>query len=254
LHVTSDLSAEDTIDMNKLPPRVSEKLGHYVYLYRSPLDGKVFYVGKGKGNRVLAHLNDTSENRKVAVIQKIREASREPLIEILAHQLPNELTAFQIEAAAIDLLGIHELTNAVHGFGPGRMRLEQITALYGAKPVVISEPVILIRINQLYRYDMTAEELYEATRGVWKLGQRRQKAQYAMAVYRGVVRKVFKINEWHRAGTTPYKTRAAEEVNVSGRWEFTGVEDARLGSKYIDKSVEKYFPRNTQSPIMYVGC
>lgn len=37
-----------------------------------------------------------------------------------------------------------------------------------AKPVVVREPAILITINQLYRErGMSAQELYEATRGFW---------------------------------------------------------------------------------------
>lgn len=40
---------------------------------------------------------------------------------------------------------------------------------------------------------MTKRELYEATRVVWKIGERRNNAQYAMAVYQGIVREVYKI-------------------------------------------------------------
>jgi len=32
---------------------MAEALGHYVYLYVDPRDGKVFYIGKGRGERWL---------------------------------------------------------------------------------------------------------------------------------------------------------------------------------------------------------
>ncbi len=44
--------------MKKLAPGVIEKLGYYVYAYVNPFDNTIFYVGKGKGNRVLSHLED----------------------------------------------------------------------------------------------------------------------------------------------------------------------------------------------------
>jgi hypothetical protein len=37
-----------------IPPDVARKLGYYIYAYVNPLDGHIFYVGKGKGRRVLA--------------------------------------------------------------------------------------------------------------------------------------------------------------------------------------------------------
>jgi hypothetical protein len=44
--------------MNKynLTQSTIEKLGYYVYLLIDPRNDKVFYVGKGKGNRVNQHL------------------------------------------------------------------------------------------------------------------------------------------------------------------------------------------------------
>ena len=37
-------------------PEVCEKLGYYVYRLIDPRNGQTFYVGKGKGNRVFAHV------------------------------------------------------------------------------------------------------------------------------------------------------------------------------------------------------
>ena len=96
-----------------IPQAVAQKLGHYVYLYVNPLSGEVFYVGKGKGSRALAHLEDVDKRRMQKIIRQIRDAGAQPAIEILAHSLPDAQTALKIEAAAIDLLGVGRLANAV---------------------------------------------------------------------------------------------------------------------------------------------
>lgn len=72
----------------------------------------------------------------------------------------------------------------------GRIPLAKLKMYYAAKPVVVTDPALLIRINRLYRHHITPQELYEATRGVWKVGPRCTKAQYAFAVFEGVVREV----------------------------------------------------------------
>lgn len=87
-----------------------EALGYYVYVYSDPDTRRPFYVGKGKGNRVFNHMDDQSENEKVRKINDIKARGKEPNIEILAHGLDEE-TAFKVEAAAIDLIGIENLTN-----------------------------------------------------------------------------------------------------------------------------------------------
>jgi len=162
-----------------IPADVARKLGYYVYVYVNPLDGQIFYVGKGKGRRVLSHLEDRSETRKLAAIKQIRAAGRQPRLEILAHGLRGADTALQVEAAVIDALGLPFLTNQVRGWRSsryGRTPLGELIPLYRRRPVRIQEPSILIRITELYRPQMTASELYDATRASWKLGQKRQLA------------------------------------------------------------------------------
>lgn len=64
---------------------------------------------------------------------------------------------------------------------------------------------------------MTAEELYEATRGVWVIGRKREQVDYAIAVYQGIAREVYRIRAWHPAGTLPYQFRGPEDIKVPGR-------------------------------------
>ena len=238
-----------------IPPKVAEHLGYYVYLYVDPRTDKPFYVGKGVGSRVLAHLGASGDSQKIRTIQDLRAAGLEPRLDILAHGIRNEETALRIEAACIDLLGLDELTNQVRGWKSiqfGRMTLRELTAYYAAESVEVTHPSLLIRINRLYRHSMSREELYEATRGVWKIGRRREVAEYAMAVFEGVVKEVYSIEAWHPGGTTEYRTR---DINSSKRWEFTGtVAEDNIREKYRDKSVSKYFPRSQQSPVVYVNC
>ncbi len=59
------------MSLSRLPQSVIKQLGYYVYLYIHPLDNCIFYVGKGKGNRIFHHLQDASETRKNQLIRKI---------------------------------------------------------------------------------------------------------------------------------------------------------------------------------------
>jgi hypothetical protein len=122
-------------------------------------------------------------------------------------------------------------------------------------PIVnVAEPALLIRIAKLFSDRMPPQALYEATRGVWRIGEKRSSVRFALAVADGVVREVFAVNQWHPAGTTPYTTRPPKEVRVAGRWEFTGgLAPESLRSKYIGRSVAHYFPRGATNPIMYVN-
>ncbi len=245
--------------LDSIAPYVGERLGYYVYLYVDPRTNDPFYIGKGQGERALAHLRDASESRKVARIKEIQAAGLEPRIDILVHGLPSEEAAFRIEAAVIDAIGPDRLTNGVRGWQTGkvgRMPLKELVALFGATPVEVLHPALLIRINRLYRYGMEEAELYEVTRGIWKLGSRRVRARYAFSVFHGVVRAVFEIDSWHPERTTPYHIRVFDDPTPRpGRCEFLGrPAEASVQMQYVGRSVQHYFKQGLQSPVAYVNC
>ena len=84
-----------------------------------------------------------------------------------------------------------------------------------------------------------------ATRSAWKLGLRRENVDYALCVYRGVVREVYQVTDWVEGGLS---MRGVDESGRpplrEGRWEFVGiVSEESIRKKYIGKSVADYFPQ-----------
>lgn len=249
----------------KFPSEVINEIGYYVYLYIDPRDESIFYVGKGKGNRVFSHLRDKSESDKIKRITEIKAQRLEPRIEILVHGIENERTALRIESSIIDLIGIKNLSNKQYGYKSrtfGRMDVHQIVATYINEEVHVTEPSILIRINQAFRYTMTPAELYDYTRGQWKLDPngRASRATYAFAVYQGIVQEVYIIHNWYNAGTTFSIRKGNENIHrgaeerVKGRYEFIGdIAPASVRSKYLNKYVGHYFNRGNSNPIFFVN-
>ncbi len=250
------MTTEPDNEPTEFPPEVIERLKCYVYVYFDPADGAPFYVGRGKGNRAFDHLSEAGESDKLDRIRAIRDRGQRPRIELLRYGL-TEGEAALVEAAAIDLMGLDALTNRVRGNHQGsfgRITAAELIAMFRAVEVPVIHPAVLITINQLYRSDMSAQELYEATRGVWKLDpERARRAELALAIVHGVVKEVYRPQEWHPAGTLTYATRDVAEFNGSGRYEFEGdVAEAALREHYVGRAMRKTLGRGHQNPIRYV--
>ena len=138
------------------------------------------------------------------------------------------------------------LTNIVlgqHSFSRGKMTLKNIKIEYEAKNAVFEEPAILIRINKLYRYDMSPNELYEATRKYWVIDSRHARMMSIVcAVYAGIIREVYIVHAWMPPSPQNPRRRA-----------FGGeIAPDDIRKKYIDKSVKHIFKQGSQNPIKYV--
>ena len=118
----------------------------------------------------------------------------------------------------------------------------------------IVDPVLLIRVPKAFRPGMSDVDLYEATRGVWKIGPRRDNARYALAVFEGIVQEVFEISYWQPALTTPYATRKVDAKLAFGRWEFVGKRAPDIvRQRYLRTSVAHHFKKGNRNPIAYVN-
>lgn len=221
-----------------------------MYLLIDPRDQSVFYVGKGKGNRIEQHLldavnEDTVETEKIKKIRDIQNSGLDVSHVVLRHGLI-EKEALEVESAIIDILGEDNITNILKGHNSedrGIMDLTDIKIKYEAIDVKVEDPMILININNNFQRNLSTEEIYEVTRKSWKISMKSvANIKIACAVYRGIIREVFVINKW------------LPSLENNGRFEFEGVVASKnIREKYLNKSVAKYWKQGSQNPIKYVA-
>jgi len=270
------VAAPTRANLDAFGPGVSEGIGVFAYPLIDPRDGEVYYVGKGTGDRCFAPLAEARQTRadtvgdyaKLARIGEIEAAGAAVRIDIPRHGLSDH-EADLVESAAIDLLGPQRVANRVAGHDAaalGRGSVAGVNALYGATPVRIDPEhrVVLARINRRFQRGMSEEELYEATRGLWKVGPRARQLgtasapERAMAVLGGVVRAVYRIDAWEQATSK----HLAVHPEDGRRWGFHAMRDAAMEMIYLHRDVSLHLRapdtgRPAQNPIRYVngaGC
>jgi len=117
--------------------------------------------------------------------------------------------------------------------------------LQNATFIKIVEPSILLRINQKYQKGISQDDLYKITRGEWVVGERRNQAVYAFAVYKGIILEIYKIKKW-----LPFTGRKPSNRQ---RWCFEGVIAENL-QHYKGVSVKHYFIKGEANPVKYINC
>jgi len=246
-----------------IPVHIQQQLGYYVYALRDPRDRKVFYIGKGTGNRILQHVaeagedtNAAAESQKLATIQEIESSGHSVEHLFIRYGLEDEATAFIVEQAVIDAFraaGL-DLDNQVKGHHSeefGLASLDAVLAKYGADPLPrIDQPIIMLKINRLWKSDMSPVEVMDATHGYWKIGpDSRELARYALGIAFGIVRGVYRIGRWHESTIDGHENRwwfeaqeAPEMQHLIGKH----VKDAFVpgSSNPYQKYLEGYQPKN----------
>lgn len=260
-------------------PATVEAIGSYVYAL-ADADDRIFYVGKGEGNRVFSHVDEVSrllasdpsgllqsaedqddgadtlypKRRRIAAI--LRQGS-EPAKYIVREGLTPE-QALLIEAALISVLdwqlgGV--LTNQVAGHGTAHFGLKTVEELEATKGesfrladlpgLVESEEVIAINVNRRWSEVVAkTSTLLDIAKGHWKLSRdRASRCRYAIIHANGIVRGVFEIKQWHGP-------------DADGRFTFEAVHMAPMsGASFTQKNASSLFGTagsGSQNPIRYV--
>jgi hypothetical protein len=237
-------------ELESFPPEVALRLKTYVYRLIDPRNGETFYVGKGQGDRVFAHIRAQVEgdvlDNKVKRIHEIHLAGFEVAHVIHRHGMDDK-TALEVEAALID--AYPGLTNIVGGAGSsdfGVMHAKEIITRYCAEPAVFRHRALLISINRT----ATETSLYEATRYAWKISKSKaEKAEVVLATRQGLIVGAFIADRWLEATAANFPGHG----DMPGRLGFIGHEaPSDIRALYVGKRVpDEYRKPGAANPIKY---
>lgn len=229
--------------------KTCEEMKYYVYALIDPRDNKPFYVGKGKENRVFAHVDEaletSNETDKLDLIRGIKDEGYKVDQVILRHGL-DENTAFIIEASLLDFASYFkfDLTNLVLGHHSsvfGAMKVEEIIRKYNAPPLdELGDDCVIININRRYRETRNDVSIYDVTKGHWAMSNPITRGiKYVLAEYKSFIVEVFEVEIWEPV-----------ETGTRIRWEFTGkIAPDEIKSKYLNRKIHK--SRGAANPISY---
>ena len=237
-------------------PEVIEQLQYYVYRLIDPRTGQTFYVGKGKGNRIYAHINDALKSfdgqsyesndedeisEKIKQIREIKAAGLE-VIHVIQRYGLTEKEAFEVEAAHIDCYP--GLTNIQGGYSSDRgVNSAEVLQRVLSCEEFKDQPDLkycIIKINDHVLNERGS--VYETVRKHWKVNLSRvKKIPYVLACHNGIVAEVYEIEKWYRSDEMPK------------RCEFIGkVADDGIRQLFINKRLpKKYCKKGMASPVLY---
>ena len=243
---------------------VIEALAYYVYALVDPRDNRIFYIGKGKENRVFQHAEaaivDKTHDLKLDTIRSIKSEGKEVIHYIIRHNL-EEKEALIVESTLIDMLTYskfnhsNQLTNLIaghHQWDEGIKSIDEINAIYDCSKINVKEGdnILMVNLNQSYNQSKAKGvfkrfDIYESTRKYWLISSNKASdIDYVLGVYKGIVRCVIKVESYKfvrqaENGTLFSKPRCCFEGEISP------------DSLYMNTDVSDY-PFGTGGAIRYI--
>ena len=212
--------------MNGFSDKVKQKLGYYVYALADPRDNKIFYIGKGINNRIFQHEEKLDNSNKSNRIKEILSSGNKIKKLIISYGL-SEKEAFVAESALINIMNYidsQSLTNVVSGHHTAPViTAEDFEKIYGAEILSkedIFHNLLIVKINSLYKYDMSDSQVMECARGHWIIDTKRaENCDYLIAVNHGLIVGVYENMKWYSScvETTFYPRLCKENLSRSNR-------------------------------------
>ncbi len=247
--------------MGEFSPGVRMKINYYVYRLIDPRNGKTFYVGKGKDNRMFAHAEEelklekgeTRKTVKLDVIREIREANLQVNYKVHRHGMC-EKCALEVEAALIDAYCTGQTKG--HGADRGEQSIGELETKYPLDKLDPDPKHRLLLIKTKWETVRKSEHgsIEDAVRRSWLLDlERARRADYVLAVIDNVCMGVYApMGAWHLSEGEDRKQRGERK-----RAEFPKgfvVRDSKILERYLRKEIrEELWSRKAQSSFRYIG-
>ena len=244
--------------INNFSLPVIKKLNYYVYRLIDPRNGNTFYVGKGKGNRVFAHVADALKNYdgenyidkdeddtslKIKTIREIKSSGLDVIHVIHRYGLTSD-EAFEVEAALIDcypgLTNIQPGHNSERGVNSTEVLERQLSLKEYVDDKDLKYCIIKIRESSIE----SSGDIYEAVRKHWKVNlDRINKIPYVFASCDGVIKEIYEVDKWYKS-----------PPDFPGRCMFDGkqTQNKDIRKCFINKRLPvKYTKKGMASPVLY---
>ncbi len=245
----------DQAKVESFPADVITQLKTYVYRLIDPRNGETFYIGKGRGNRVFAHIKAEKNlegdeiSNNLRRIREINLAGLEVGHVIHRHGMDDE-TAFEVEAALIDAYpGLANIVGGIGGADYGAMHAKEIIKRYSSELAIFHHKALLISVNR----SAAERSLYDATRYAWKINKTKaEEAEIILATIQGLIVGAYIAHNWLEATVDNFPGRAEGE-GAPGRFGFNGEEAPdEIAKLYVGKRVpDEYRKRGAANPIKY---
>lgn len=235
-----------------------QELKYYVYAltYKENGEETVFYIGKGKGNRVFSHFGEANELKEKGLEAKLTGKHRHILEkECFAYIIQAGLTeeeSFKIESTLIDMLSIFKridlqnLVDGQHTFGTSRVEL--IDSKY-SEPIDLEAycqekgiRILGFKINREFYNAGIYNDHRGILEGLWKVSHNEiEKVDYVIALHEGLIYGVYKYKKGSVKKLSDFNQKELDE------WNFEHNKMGRL-DKYtfdLDKDLSTLDPKRS---------